>query len=94
MEVVFSCERITEKVDKSSRKVARVTEQLDAAHAANSELETELRKLKVRTGSMDYHTIGGKLGSPFSEDMEDDYPKKKNNNVLKKIGVLLKKGQK
>ncbi|XP_019191445.1 PREDICTED: interactor of constitutive active ROPs 2, chloroplastic-like [Ipomoea nil] len=112
---------LTEEADKSSRKAARVTEQLDAAQAANSELETELRKLKVqsdqwrkaaeaaaamlttgnngkfvgRTGSMDYHTIGGKLGSPFSEDMEDDSPKKKNNgSVLKKIGVLLKKGQK
>nr|GMD67637.1 interactor of constitutive active ROPs 2, chloroplastic-like [Ipomoea batatas] len=111
---------LTEEADKSSRKAARVTEQLDAAQATNSELETELRKLKVqsdqwrkaaeaaaamlttgnngkfvgRTGSMDYHTIGGKLGSPFSEDMEDDSPKKKNGSVLKKIGVLLKKGQK
>nr|GMD62726.1 interactor of constitutive active ROPs 2, chloroplastic-like [Ipomoea batatas] len=111
---------LTEEADKSSRKAARVTEQLDAAQATNSELETELRKLKVqsdqwrkaaeaaaamlttgnngkfvgRTGSMDYHTIGGKLGSPFSEDMEDDSPKKKNDSMLKKIGVLLKKGQK
>ncbi|KAA8516519.1 hypothetical protein F0562_016975 [Nyssa sinensis] len=113
---------LTEESDKSSRKVAWVTEQLDAAQAANSEMEAELRRLKVqsdqwrkaaeaaaamistgnngkfveRTLSIDsnYHTIGGKLGSPFSEDMDDDSPKKKNGNMLKKIGVLLKKGQK
>ncbi|XP_070021615.1 interactor of constitutive active ROPs 2, chloroplastic-like isoform X1 [Nicotiana sylvestris] len=106
--------------DESSRKAARVTEQLDAAHNANSEMEAELRRLKVqadqwrkaaeaaaamlstgnngkyveRTGSLDYHTIGGKLDSPLSEDTDDDSPKKKNGNMLKKIGVLLKKGQK
>ncbi|PPR91983.1 hypothetical protein GOBAR_AA28697 [Gossypium barbadense] len=33
-------------------------------------------------------------GSPNSEDMDDDSPKKKNGNMLKKIGVLWKKGQK
>ncbi|CAL5419996.1 unnamed protein product [Camellia sinensis] len=113
---------LTEEADKSSRKAARVTEQLDAAQAANSEIEAELRRLKVqsdqwrkaaeaatamlsgnndkfveRTRSLDgnYHTIGGKLGSPFSEEMDDDSsPKKKNGNMLKKIGVLLKKSQK
>ncbi|KAK3038397.1 hypothetical protein RJ639_030563 [Escallonia herrerae] len=113
---------LTEEADKSSRKAARVTEQLDAAQAVNSEMEAELRKLKVqsdqwrkaaeaaaamlsnggngkyveRTGSLDnsYHTIGGKLSSPLSEDLDDDSPKKKNGNMLKKIGVMLKKGQK
>ncbi|KAK3016645.1 hypothetical protein RJ639_006740 [Escallonia herrerae] len=113
---------LTDEADKSSRKAARVTEQLDAAQAVNSEMEAELRKLKVqsdqwrkaaeaaaamlsnggngkyveRTGSFDnsYHTIGGKLSSPLSEDLDDDSPKKKNGNMLKKIGVLLKKGQK
>ncbi|XP_057983200.1 interactor of constitutive active ROPs 2, chloroplastic isoform X2 [Malania oleifera] len=113
---------ITEEADKNSRRAARVTEQLDAAQAANSDLEAELRRLKVqldqwrkaaeaaasmlstgnngkymeRTGSLDssFHTIGGKLGSPSSDDMDDDSPKKKNGNVLKKFGVLWKKGQK
>ncbi|CAK9154575.1 unnamed protein product [Ilex paraguariensis] len=111
---------LTEEADKNSRKAARVTEQLDAAQAANSDAEAELRRLKVqadqwrkaaeaatamlstgnngkfveRTGSLDYHTLGGKLGSPYSEDMDEDSPKKKNGNMLKKIGVLLKKGQK
>lgn len=40
---------ITEEADKSNRKIARVTEELDAAHAANSELEAELRRLKVQS---------------------------------------------
>ncbi|MCD9641051.1 hypothetical protein HAX54_026867 [Datura stramonium] len=110
---------LTEEADKSSRKVTRVTEELNAAQAAHLEIETELRRLKVqcdqwrkaaeaaasmlstgnngkyveRTGSLDYHTIGGKLGSPLLDDLDDDSPKKK-NNMLKKIGFLLKKGQK
>ncbi|CAN4121591.1 unnamed protein product [Withania somnifera] len=111
---------LTKEADKSSRKVKRVTEELNATQAANSEIETELRRLKVqcnqwrkaaeaaasmlstgnnakyveRTGSLDYHTIGGKLGSPLLDDLDDDSPKKKKNNMLKKIGFLLKKGQK
>lgn len=113
---------LTEEAEKNSRRAGRVTEQLDATQAANSELEAELRRLKVqsdqwrkaaeaaaamlstgnngkfveRTGSLDnnYHTIGARIGSPCSEDMDDDSPKKKNGNMLKKIGVLWKKGQK
>ncbi|PWA67477.1 hypothetical protein CTI12_AA318300 [Artemisia annua] len=111
---------LTEEADKSSRKVVRVTEQLDLAQAANAEMEAELRRLKVqsdqwrkaaeaaatmlsggangkfveRTGSLDTHTLGGKLNSPFSEDMEDESPKKKSGNMLKKFGGLLKKSPK
>ncbi|XP_022766160.1 interactor of constitutive active ROPs 2, chloroplastic-like [Durio zibethinus] len=110
---------LTEEADKSSRRAARVTQELDAAQAANTEMEAELRRLKVqsdqwrkaaeaaaamlstgnngkheeRTVSLDsnYNPI---MGSPNSEDMDDDSPKKKNGNMLKKIGVLWKKGQK
>ena len=113
---------VMEEADKSNRRAARVTEQLEAAQAANSEMEAELRKLKVqsdqwrkaaeaaaamisagnngkfmeRTASLDsnYNSIAGKIGSPYSEDMEDDLLKKKNGNMLKKIGVLWKKPQK
>lgn len=109
---------VTEEADKSTQRTARVTEQLDAAQAANSELEAELRRLKVqsdqwrkaaeaaaailstgnngkfveRTGSLDNHY--NPLSSPYSEDLDDDSPKKKNVTMLKKIGVLWKKGQK
>ena len=122
-EAVLKLQYVTEEADKSSRKAARVTEQLDAAQTANTELEAELRRLKVqsdqwrkaaeaatamlsstdngkvvsRTVSLDSNhnnTIGAKMGSPLSDDMDDDSPKKKNANMLKKIGVLWKKGQK
>ncbi|XP_050235500.1 interactor of constitutive active ROPs 3 isoform X2 [Mercurialis annua] len=113
---------MTEEADRRNKKVIRVTEQLDAAQAANSEMEAELRKIKVqsdqwrkaaeaaaamlsagnngkfmdRTGSLDdnYNAVTGKMGSPFNEDMDDDLLKKKNGNMLKKIGVLWKKPQK
>ncbi|XVF76503.1 hypothetical protein PTKIN_Ptkin13bG0271400 [Pterospermum kingtungense] len=112
---------LTEEADKSSRRAARVTEQLDAAQAANTEMEAELRRLKVqsdqwrkaaeaaaamlstgnnrkhvnRTISLDSsNNYKPMVGSPNSEDMDDDSPKKKNGNMLKKIGVLWKKGQK
>ncbi|KAK9733435.1 hypothetical protein RND81_04G067800 [Saponaria officinalis] len=111
----------TEEADKSSRKSTRVAEQLDAAQIANTELEAELRRLKVQsdqwrkaaeeaavmlstgsngkfvdcTVSLDstYTSITSKMDG-LTNDMDDDYPKKKNGNMLKKIGVLWKKGQK
>jgi chromosome segregation ATPase len=114
---------VMEEADRSNRRAARVTEQLEAAQSANSEMEAELRKIKVqsdqwrkaaeaaasmlsagnngkfmeRTGSLDsnYNHIAGKMiSSPYSEEMEDDLLKKKNGNMLKKIGVLWKKPQK
>ncbi|KAG6427403.1 hypothetical protein SASPL_111647 [Salvia splendens] len=39
---------LAEEADKSCKKVARVTEQLDAAQASNAQLEAELRRLKVQ----------------------------------------------
>ncbi|XP_039012770.1 interactor of constitutive active ROPs 3-like isoform X2 [Hibiscus syriacus] len=111
-----------EESDKNSRRVARVAEQLEAAQTANSEMEAELRRLKVqsdqwrkaaeaaaamfsagnngrfmeRTGSLDnnYNPVKGKVSSPYTEDSDDELIKKKNGNMLKKIGVLWKKPQK
>lgn len=110
---------IKEEADKSNRRVVRVTEQLDAAQAANSELEAELRRLKVqsdqwrkaaesaasilsagnngkfvdRNVSRDssFNSVTGKMNSPYLEDTDDESPKKKNTNMLKKIGVLWRK---
>ncbi|KAL8089795.1 hypothetical protein AgCh_039319 [Apium graveolens] len=98
----------TGEADKSHRRAAQMTEQLEAARFTNSELEAELRRVKVqsdqwrkaaeaaasmlstgkveRTGSLD--------SSRYPEDMDDDFLKKKNGNMLKKIGVLWKKPQK
>ncbi|CAK8543810.1 unnamed protein product [Lathyrus sativus] len=112
---------VMEEADKSNRRVARVTEQLDASQAANSELEAELRRLKVQSdqwrkaaeaaasilsttgnngkrvgknGSLDssFNSISSKtMNSPYLEDTDDESPKKKNTNMLKKIGVLWRK---
>ncbi|XP_048324990.2 interactor of constitutive active ROPs 3 isoform X1 [Ziziphus jujuba] len=53
-------------------------------------------KVMERTGSLDsnYDPVTGKISSPYSEDIDDDLLKKKNGNMLKKIGVLWKKPQK
>ncbi|KAF3455055.1 hypothetical protein FNV43_RR05503 [Rhamnella rubrinervis] len=53
-------------------------------------------KVMERTGSLDsnYDPLTGKISSPNSEDMDEDLLKKKNGNMLKKIGVLWKKPQK
>ncbi|ESQ42322.1 hypothetical protein EUTSA_v10015878mg, partial [Eutrema salsugineum] len=100
-----------EEADKSSKRAVRVAEQLDATQASNSEMETELRKLKVQSNqwrkaaeaatAMLSAGNNGKFSenynqtnSPYSEDIDDELTKKKNGNVLKKIGVLWKKPQK
>ncbi|KAG4974105.1 hypothetical protein JHK87_030926 [Glycine soja] len=109
---------VMEEADKSNKMAARVAEQLEATQAANSEMEAELRRLKVqsdqwrkaaeaaavmistgnnngrlteRTVSLDNNNY---KGSPYAEDMDDDFQRKKNGNMLKKIGVLWKKPQK
>ncbi|XP_041025790.1 interactor of constitutive active ROPs 2, chloroplastic [Juglans microcarpa x Juglans regia] len=117
-EALMKLGNIAEEADKSSQRAERATEQLDAAQAANSEMEAELRRLKVQSdqwrkaaeaaAAMLTTANNGKfvertashdnsynpMDSPYSEDMDDDSPKKKNGNMLKKIGVLWKKGQK
>lgn len=110
---------VMEEADRSNRKVARVTEQLEAAQVASSEMESELRRLKVQSdqwrkaaeaaAAMISAGNNGKLTersvsldnnnnykySPnYAEDVDDDFQRKKNGNMLKKFGVLWKKPQK
>ncbi|CAL0334053.1 unnamed protein product [Lupinus luteus] len=107
---------VLEEADKSNRKAARVTEQLEAAQVANSEMEAELRKMKVQSdqwrkaAEAAAATLSagnnGKLTdramsldnykySLYAGDIDDDgFQRKKNGNMLKKIGVLWKKAQK
>ncbi|XP_026427075.1 interactor of constitutive active ROPs 2, chloroplastic-like [Papaver somniferum] len=101
---------LKDEVDKSGKRALWVTEQLEAAQTANSEMEVELRRLKVQAdqwrkaaeaatavlstesnGKFDfnYHSVSGTLCSPYSDEMDDESPKK--SNMLKKIGVLWKK---
>ncbi|GMI92303.1 ROP interactive partner 5 [Hibiscus trionum] len=51
------------------------------------------KRLIERTGSLDSN-YNPRISSPYTEDMEDDFLKKKNANMLKKIGVLWKKQHK
>ncbi|KAG6570760.1 Interactor of constitutive active ROPs 3, partial [Cucurbita argyrosperma subsp. sororia] len=113
---------LAEEADRSTSRRSIGVAELEAAQAANAEMEMELRTLKVqseqwrkaaeaaaamisagsngvsvgRTGSMDsnYNGITGKIGPLYSVDSDDDLLKKKNGNVLRKIGVLWKKPQK
>ncbi|RZC76507.1 hypothetical protein C5167_000571 [Papaver somniferum] len=101
---------LKDEVDKSGKRALWVTEQLEAAQTASSEMEVELRRLKVQAdqwrkaaeaatavlstesnGKFDfnYHSVSGTLCSPYSDEMDDESPKK--SNMLKKIGVLWKK---
>ncbi|KAA8549498.1 hypothetical protein F0562_001182 [Nyssa sinensis] len=48
-EALMKLEHVTEEANNSNRKAARVAEQLEAAQAANSEIEAELRRLKVQS---------------------------------------------
>ncbi|KAM7254961.1 hypothetical protein ACFE04_020202 [Oxalis oulophora] len=64
-----------------------------AAEAATAILSTDDNNEKFF--EKNYNTLSAHMGSPFSDDQDDDdSPKKRNGNVLKKIGVLWKKGQK
>ncbi|KAK4370371.1 hypothetical protein RND71_009846 [Anisodus tanguticus] len=116
-EALMKLRYMNEEVDKSNRRVARVTEQLDAAQASNAEMEAELRKLKIqsdqwrkavevatamlsngnngkfmeRTGSMDSPYSPCKISSPYFDDVDEDLMKRKNPNMLKRIGELWKK---
>ncbi|XP_022875087.1 interactor of constitutive active ROPs 3-like [Olea europaea var. sylvestris] len=68
-----------------------------AAEAAASMLPVGNNgKLMERTGSMDsnYSPRMGKISSPCAENVDEDLLKKKNANMLKRLGVLWKKPQK
>ncbi|GMI97339.1 ROP interactive partner 5 [Hibiscus trionum] len=53
-------------------------------------------KFMERTGSLDsnYNPVKGRVNSLYTEDSDEELLKKKNGNMLKKIGVLWKKPQK
>ncbi|CAA3017577.1 Hypothetical predicted protein [Olea europaea subsp. europaea] len=53
-------------------------------------------KLMERTGSLDSNYIPGmgNIGSPFTEDMDEELIKKKNTNMLRRFGVMWKKPHK
>ncbi|XP_022752462.1 interactor of constitutive active ROPs 3-like isoform X2 [Durio zibethinus] len=84
---------------KMEAELRRVSVQCDqwrkAAEAAIAMLSGSNGKFMERTCSLDssYNPVSGKVSSPYTEGMDDDLLKKKNGNMLKKIGVLWKKPQ-
>ena len=117
-------ERAEEEAQKSNQRASKLTEQLESTRATNSEMEVELKRMRIQTeqwrkaaeaaaailsaGSNgkvseksgpiegEYLNFGGKvLSSPYSDEMDEETAaKSKKNNVLKKLGVLWKKGHK
>nr|KJB22802.1 hypothetical protein B456_004G066300 [Gossypium raimondii] len=81
---------LTEETDKFNRGAAQLTEELESAQAANIEMEAELKRLKTIPFDI---TIGSPKWESIDDDDGDDLSKKK-NNMLRKTGVLWKKGQK
>ncbi|XP_020591257.1 interactor of constitutive active ROPs 2, chloroplastic-like [Phalaenopsis equestris] len=109
---------------ENKNKATKVLEQLEAAQAVKSEMEAELRRLRVqsdqwrnaveaaatvltpgnngriveRTGSLksDYNSLlPRKLqSSPFFDDLNEDSPKRKNSNMIRKILMDLNLEQK
>ncbi|KAF8102378.1 hypothetical protein N665_0198s0086 [Sinapis alba] len=94
-----------EEADKSTKRAVRVTGQLDATQASNSEMETELRKLKFQsnqwrkageaaTDMLSAENNYNQTNPPYSEEINDEVTKKKTGNGLKRIGLFRKKPQK
>ncbi|XP_071701585.1 interactor of constitutive active ROPs 2, chloroplastic-like isoform X2 [Rutidosis leptorrhynchoides] len=113
-ESINKIDHLVEEIENSNRKVARVVEQLEAAQAANCEMEAELRKMKVQSDQWrkaaeaaatmvaagNNNTNRKLMGRTRSMDNRSDdtddegeFLKKRNGNVLKRIGVLWKKPQ-
>ncbi|XP_076921382.1 interactor of constitutive active ROPs 2, chloroplastic-like [Bidens hawaiensis] len=102
IEALMKAERVTEQLNlaqaanaEMEAELRRLKVQTDqwrkAAEAAAAMISGGTNgKFVERTGSLDTHTISGKLNSPFLEDMDDESPKKKNGNMLKKFGVFMK----
>ncbi|KAH1122543.1 hypothetical protein J1N35_005703 [Gossypium stocksii] len=100
--------RVTEQLEvvqtansEMEAKLRRLKMQSDQWHKA-AEVATSMLsagnngKFMERTGSLDsnYNLVKGKVSSPYAEDRDEDLLKKKNGNMLKKIGVLWMKPRK
>nr|GEW79779.1 hypothetical protein [Tanacetum cinerariifolium] len=72
--------------------VSSITAATEAVATMLSTRNDTNRRLTERTCSMNNTTTRRNIGSPYGEDIDDDeFMKKKNDNMLKRIGVLCKK---
>ncbi|GAB4825402.1 hypothetical protein Ancab_008275 [Ancistrocladus abbreviatus] len=97
-EQLEAAQAVNAEMEKELRRLKVQSDQWrKAAEAAASMLSAGSNGMNVeRTGSLDssYSPIAGRISSPYMDDYDDDSLKKKNGNMLKKIGVLWKKPQK
>jgi len=99
----------TDELETSSVMVSRLTEQLDAAKVANGEMEVELKRLRVQSEqckkaaetAVAVITTGKNgsfaeklMNSPFSDNLDDESRKMRNNTLLRRMSELWKKAQK
>lgn len=98
----------TEELGRSSIRAARLTEQLSAAQAVKEEMESELKRLRVQSeqwrkaaeAAMAVLTTGKNesfvklMNAPFSDNLDDESAKTRNNTMLRRMGDMWKKGQK
>ncbi|CAL0321920.1 unnamed protein product [Lupinus luteus] len=111
-----------EEGNRNNQKAMMGAEKLEVAEAANSELEAELKRVKIQcdqwrkaaeaAAAMVSDGNNGKVTerslsldnnynlplidkySTYTEEVEDDFLRRKNGNMLKKFAVLWKKPQK
>ncbi|OIW09158.1 hypothetical protein TanjilG_11296 [Lupinus angustifolius] len=106
-----------DKTHRRNHKELRVAEKLEIVQAVNSEIEAELKRVKIQSdqwrkaaeAAMSMLSVGnnGKMSkrslsfnnnysisTTCNENIENDFQRKKNGNMLKKIGVLCKMPQK
>ncbi|KAK3137635.1 hypothetical protein QOZ80_5BG0454940 [Eleusine coracana subsp. coracana] len=74
---------VTEEADKSSRRTARASEQLDSAQSASKEMEAELRRLRVQSDQWRKaaEAAAAVLGGPGAGDTN-------NGRVVERTGSL------
>ncbi|KAK4757686.1 hypothetical protein SAY87_018987 [Trapa incisa] len=98
MEQLDAAQAVNAEMETELRRLKVQSEQWrKAAEAAAAMISSDDGKLLERAGSLGnyYSAVGGNvMGSPYAEDMEEPLKKGNNSMLMRKIGVLWKKGQK
>lgn len=106
-EAVTKLVMATDELGRSSKRAAMLTEQLDASQAAKEEMESELKRLRVQLEQWKKaaeaaigvltteknESFVKLMNVPFSENLDDESAKARNNNMLRRMGEMWKKGR-
>ncbi|CAL0332269.1 unnamed protein product [Lupinus luteus] len=116
-DAVTKLEIVMDESHRRNHTEMKVAEKLEIVQAVNSEMEAELKRVKIQSdqwrkaaeaaismlsiennGNMSKRSLSFKnkhsISTTCNEDIENDFQRKKNGNILKKIGVLCKMPQK